>query len=84
MHAAVFLAGMGIPSIAVNTDSRLKMVEELDLPCFYPLNTNAEILEDNLENLLTGFERENERLITLKKDTWNNYKELFLHILEKY
>ncbi len=83
MHAPVFLAGMGIPSVAVNTDSRLQMVEELNLPCFYPLDINTEILEDHLENLLTTFDREKERLLTLKKDTWNKYKELFLCILKK-
>ena len=73
MHASVALASLGIPSIAVCTDTRLFMVETLGLPCVYVKEADADMLEDGLENLLTHRRQERERLLELKSETWNRY-----------
>ena len=75
MHASVVLAGLGIPSVTVCTDTRLLMVETLGLPCFYVKEADADRLEDELENLLAHHHWERERLLELKKQTWKRYVE---------
>lgn len=75
MHAAVGLAGMGIPSVAVGTDTRLLMVDALGLPCFYVTKTNVELLEDAVEGLLSARESERDRLLALRSETWDRYVE---------
>lgn len=73
MHASLGLAGLGIPSIAVCTDTRLLMVDTIDLPCLYVKEATVEKIEDGLENLLANRERERERLLMLCDQTWNQY-----------
>lgn len=73
MHASVALAGMGIPSIAVCTDTRLLMVDAIGLPCFYVKEAVADRLEDDIEDLLANRRQWKERLLTLKSQTWNAY-----------
>lgn len=73
MHASVGIAGMGIPSVAVGTDTRLLMVKALELPSFYVKDANLEQLEANVENLIVNGRREQERLLSLREDTWNRY-----------
>lgn len=75
MHASVGLAGMGIPSIAVGTDTRLLMVKALGLPSFYVKETNLIQLEDALENLLANRYKEKERLLALRSEIWKSYTE---------
>ena len=73
MHASVGLAGLGIPSIAVGTDTRLLMVDALGIPCYYIKDVELEQLEDGLEYLMSIRSRERERLLTLQSETWNRY-----------
>jgi len=73
MHASVALAGMGIPSIAIGTDTRLLMVKNLKLPCFYVKEASADLLEQEVEILLNEKEQERERLLQLRHDTWQSY-----------
>jgi hypothetical protein len=73
MHASVALAGLGIPSIAVGTDTRLLMVAALDLPHYYVKDVHIEQLENELEGLLEKRSQECERLLTLQSTTWNRY-----------
>jgi len=73
MHASVAMAGMGIPSIAVCTDTRLLMVAELGLPVHYVKNVNAEILEERTEAALKSSESEKVRLLVLQAETWDMY-----------
>jgi len=75
MHASVALAGMGIPSVAVCTDTRLLMVEALGLPCFYVKDVTAEMIEDKIESLLAKQSDERERLLALRSETWKEYFE---------
>jgi len=79
MHASVGLAGMGIPSIAVGTDTRLLMVEHIGLPCFYVKDARLEQLEEKLEGLLLNRAQEKERLMGLRRDTMRSYVEAVSH-----
>lgn len=73
MHASVGMAGMGIPSIAVCTDTRLLMVAELGLPVHYVKNVDAFMLEEEVETALKSPESEKERLLLLQAKTWDMY-----------
>lgn len=73
MHASVGMAGMGIPSVAVCTDTRLLMVKAFGLPSFYVKEANLELLETSVESLIANGRQERERLLALREDTWNRY-----------
>ena len=76
LHAAIALAGIGIPSVAVGTDTRLLMVEAVGLPYLYVKEATAETLLDVLHDLLINWERERERLLMLSEQTWDQYVEV--------
>ena len=73
MHASVGLAGLGIPSIAVCTDTRLLMVDELGLQIHYVNEVNADMLEEETENSLRTVRSEHERLLSLQDAAWAQY-----------
>jgi hypothetical protein len=73
LHASVALASLGIPSIAVGTDTRLLMVEALGLPCLYVKEANVDQLEWGIESLLANHHLEKERLLALRSATCNEY-----------
>jgi len=73
MHASVALAGMGLPSVAIGTDTRLLMVGRLGLPHLYVKEASLQRLEQEIENLLTRREEERERLLQLRQETWDAY-----------
>lgn len=73
MHASVALAGLGIPSIAVCTDTRLLMVDAIGLPCLYVKEASADRLEEGVEDLLAHRRQWKERLLSLRSETWNTY-----------
>jgi len=73
MHASIVLAGLGIPSVAVCTDTRLLMVDAIELPCFYVKEVSVDQLEGEIEDLLAHHRQEQERLFALKTETWNRY-----------
>lgn len=73
MHASVGLAGLGIPSISVCTDTRLLMVDAIGLPCLYAKEASVDQLEEGIENLLAHRCQWKERLLSLRSETWNRY-----------
>jgi hypothetical protein len=73
MHASVGMAGMGVPSVAVCTDTRLLMVAELGLPVHYVKDIDADILEEEVEIALNSLKTEKERLLVLQSKTWEMY-----------
>jgi polysaccharide pyruvyl transferase WcaK-like protein len=73
IHAAVGLAGLGIPAIAVGSDTRLLMMAALGLPHYYVKDATADQLEEDLENLLASRHRERERLLSLQSETFDTY-----------
>lgn len=80
MHASVAMAGLGIPSIAVGTDTRLKMPELLGLPIFYVKDITLEKLEISFLELLENLSAEKERLKNLQEDTFQKY----ISLLQKF
>lgn len=76
MHASVVMASLGIPSVAVCTDTRLLMVSQLGLPIEYVKNVDVDSLEDNLERLILNQPLERERLAALQEETWSKYLDL--------
>jgi hypothetical protein len=73
LHASVALAGIGIPTVAVGTDTRMKMVEAIGLPSFYVKDAFQEKVTDAFENIMNRRKSEYERLIALRERTWNQY-----------
>jgi len=74
LHASVALAGLGVPSVAVGTDTRMLMLKEIGLPFFYVKDANAENLEATLEELLGRRRQERERLLELRRKTLLAYR----------
>jgi hypothetical protein len=82
MHASVALAGIGVPSVAVCTDTRLLMVEALGLPCLYVKDAHPNVLESLAEDLLKRGADEAERLSALRRRTWSTYTDLLHTVLD--
>lgn len=76
MHAAVGLSGLGIPAIAVGTDTRLLMVAAVGLPCHYVKELGAEALEEELEGLMAVRHEHQERLLAAQDETLLTYATL--------
>ncbi|HMF76537.1 MAG TPA: polysaccharide pyruvyl transferase family protein [Bryobacteraceae bacterium] len=80
MHASVALASIGVPSVAIGTDTRLLMVGELGLPVHFVNDATADLLEHQLHHLASGREAERERLMALKASTLAQYRELLTKV----
>jgi hypothetical protein len=81
MHASVALAALGIPSVAVCTDTRLLMVEMLGLPALYVKDAGTDRLEGEIEDLIVRRSEENERLVELRRSTRRTYVDLFRQVM---
>jgi polysaccharide pyruvyl transferase WcaK-like protein len=73
MHASVALAGLGIPSVAVGTDSRNLMVEQLGLPVFYVKDATPERLRATIDFLQRNQAAECQRLLALRETSLKEY-----------
>jgi len=73
LHASVALASLGIPSVAVGTDTRLLMVKALGLPYVYVKEATPEGVEFLVESLVRCRDEERERLLALKRRAWSLY-----------
>lgn len=73
MHAAVAMAGIGIPSIAVCTDTRLLMVSQIGLPTHYVKDVDTDIIEEEVEKGILTIKSEQERLLVLRSQTRKEY-----------
>lgn len=76
LHASVAMAGAGIPSISVGTDTRLLMLETLGLPHWYVKDTRSDALLTELDRLMSEQKSENERLLCLRENAWEQYLNL--------
>jgi polysaccharide pyruvyl transferase WcaK-like protein len=83
MHASVAMASMGIPAISVCTDTRLLMLENIELPIFYAKDINAEGLLKTARTFLNNLAYERERLFTLKKNSFFDYQKLLKEFVGK-
>jgi hypothetical protein len=69
IHAAIGLAGAGVPSVVVGTDSRLGTADQLGLPTHYVKHVTTDLLESEVEDLLGRREAERHRLDALREQT---------------
>lgn len=76
LHASVGMAGLGIPSIAVGTDTRLLMVDAIGVPALYVKDATLEKMNSYLEKILANREAESRRLLALRAQVWHQYVEL--------
>ncbi|MBI1208067.1 MAG: hypothetical protein GC191_12360 [Azospirillum sp.] len=77
IHAAIALAGAGVPAAVVGTDSRLGTVAEIGLPSRFVADADAGELVDTVEGLVASRSSHAERLIALREQTVRRYAELF-------
>ena len=77
IHAAIPLAGIGVPSVVVGTDTRMGTIDQFGLPTRYVKQASTEWLIDQLELLIGRAEDERERLIGLRESTLRSYADLF-------
>jgi len=82
IHAAIPLAGIGVPSLVIGNDTRLGMVETMGLPTVTPKAATAGEIISTLENLIAKGAAERERPRTLREETIGRYVDLFrIHAL---
>ncbi len=82
MHASVGMASCGVPSLAVCTDSRLLMVENLGLPIKYVKDANSTYIIETIEQLIKNKAKHKEQLLTLKKKSALEYLEILKSVLK--
>jgi Polysaccharide pyruvyl transferase len=75
MHASVAAAGMGIPSVAIGTDTRNMMVTTLGLPVLYVKDANIDKLVAEVDGLVAHRSAQSERLLRLREATLETYKQ---------
>jgi polysaccharide pyruvyl transferase WcaK-like protein len=75
MHASVALAGLGIPSVAIGTDSRNLMVESTGLPVFYVKVATPDQMIETIDYLQHNRDMESQRLLALHETTLKEYTE---------
>jgi hypothetical protein len=73
LHASVSMAGLGIPSIAIGTDTRMMMLDEIGLPAHFVSETAADRLEEEFERLIRALPAEEQRLREIADTTRNRY-----------
>jgi Polysaccharide pyruvyl transferase len=83
IHAAIPLAGIGVSSLVIGTDSRLGAVEELGLPTLFVKEASAEIIIHHLSELLKKSENEKQRLLQVREQTIKAYGELFKSVVDE-
>ena len=74
MHASVALAGMGIPAVTVGTDTRLLMVEQLGLPCYFAEEVDAATLVADVERLIRDRKSIADELAVRREETRAAYE----------
>jgi hypothetical protein len=81
MHAAVAISSLGIPAIAVCTDSRLLMLKEIGVHHAYVKEANLAYLQQSIEYLLSNRKQEQERLLCLRQATRKRYGEAIMQTI---
>ncbi|MEI7766673.1 MAG: hypothetical protein WCJ97_04445, partial [Phycisphaerae bacterium] len=70
LHASVALAGMGIPGVAIGTDTRLLMVENLGQHALYVKDAcDADYLYQKTMDCIVNRNTKRENLLKLSRDT---------------
>jgi len=77
MHASVAAAGLGIPSVAIGTDTRNMMVTTLGLPAFYVEDAKVDNLVAVVSEMVTNRSAQSKKLLRLRDSTLETYKQIF-------
>jgi polysaccharide pyruvyl transferase WcaK-like protein len=77
IHAAIPLAGMGVPSLVVGTDTRLGTVETIGLPTLFVKNAVPSEIIASLEHLIENRVIEKQRLLSVTEETIKSYASVF-------
>ncbi|MBA4187010.1 MAG: hypothetical protein C0467_03230 [Planctomycetaceae bacterium] len=81
VHGAVCASGFGVPSIILGNDTRAQIGEYIGLPIFGSADLNPTEVVECANRLLTARAVESERLLHLREQTLNRYKELLTPLL---
>jgi hypothetical protein len=76
LHAAVGLAGLGIPSVAVGTDTRMLMTKQIGIDTLFAPDVTAAILSHHLRSLLERRDETSAALLRTREETLNCYMSL--------
>ena len=82
MHASVAVAGLGVPSIAVGTDTRNLMVDALGQPVFYAKEVTVDSMLSALNALASRRDSESQRLLELREKTYKLYEDCLRPFVE--
>jgi hypothetical protein len=77
IHAAIALAGIGVPSLVVGNDTRIGTTAEMGLPSYFTKHLNRETALIEIRNLLSSADSERERLSALRETVLTRYVEQF-------
>jgi len=76
LHAAVGWAGAGVPTIAIGTDTRMKMAEKIGIPAYYVRDCSAQQLESVAVDLWNNADREFDRYQAISQRAFEQYSSL--------
>jgi polysaccharide pyruvyl transferase WcaK-like protein len=81
MHAAVSAAGLGIPSVAIGTDSRNFMVRQLGLAALYVKEATRDRILSTIDEIIHTRDAESSRLLELRNTTASAYARILGTVL---
>ncbi len=74
LHASVALGGIGGPSLAIGTDTRMLMLKELGLQFRYVGAVDVDEIEQALEETIKRRKAERDRLLALREEVHAKYR----------
>lgn len=78
VHAAIPMAGVGLPVFAVGTDTRLGTLELMGMRTAFVEDVTAEALEYQIECGIANADSERDRMIDVREQTIRSYQSVFL------
>jgi 2-polyprenyl-3-methyl-5-hydroxy-6-metoxy-1,4-benzoquinol methylase len=84
VHGAVCAAGFGRPAVIVGNDTRLLIGDYIGIPSLYVSKAKAEEVVDLMERGIAMQHTERDRLLTLREESANRYRNAILEGLEKF
>jgi hypothetical protein len=83
LHAAVGMAGLGVPSIAIGTDTRGLMAEAAGIEFVYVKDAAAANIISKIEKLIANRSDEHDRLLAIRQSSFTAYRKLLDPILQR-
>lgn len=82
LHAAVGLSGLGIPCIAIGTDTRLLMTKEIGITSLFLPELTYENLNIEIKSLLSNRDSRSEILLSKRETVFEKYRSLLQPFME--